>query len=178
MRLEDPKGVYDRLRFERAIQHLQDPVITALPDLSFIQRGKVAGAARAGSEIRTVRGGQAARFFRPPAGRLERSNLPGSRMLCVGACRPASPAPPLPVRAGVEWQMSLQEMQRQFGKICPREPCTSDDHYAMARCLGVFSRDQPEDLAADGTSIAVLGLYHCSCWPSQVFALESWFLTP
>ena len=56
--------------------------------------------------------------------------------------------------------MNLQEMQRQFGKICTRNPCICDDHYAMARCLEVFSRNQPADLEVDGTRIAVLGMYH------------------
>ena len=44
MRLEDLKGVSERMRFERILKQLQDPEIKSLPDLSFVRHGKLDGA--------------------------------------------------------------------------------------------------------------------------------------
>jgi predicted amidophosphoribosyltransferase len=161
VRLEDLKGAYAGLQFERAVERLADPEIESLPDLSFIQKSKFHGAS-----------GKALASVLYTAGK--RLVFAGQRTEALRAIELARDfgcdAPGLPDRlhllrhmpdpATIEWRVNLQEMQRQFGTICTRQPCACDDHYAMARCLGIFGGDHSEDLIADGTGIAVIGLYH------------------
>jgi len=161
VRLDGLKGIYEELRLKQAIESLQDANISSLPDVSFVRH----------SDLRTPTAHSMISWLYTAGKRLGFSGHPPDAMRALTLARDLGSTVPwlkdrlhllrsLPTRTGIEWIMDLQEMQRQFGTICLREHCACVDHYAMARCLGTFGKDQPEELFAEGQAIAVLGLYH------------------
>lgn len=161
MALSDLRAAFQNLELERVVKELNDSGIVTLPDLAVIRSSNLSAESKrsvivalrlAGKRLvllgRTTAGLQAFELARELGATLpiflERISLTRS----------------IPSRGTIEWKINLQEMQRQLGCICTKSTCTCENHFEMARCLGVFGSDGPEDLPAFGLAITVIGLYH------------------